>query len=177
MSERLPRLAASRAGWRVTCSRNTCLRPLPGIVCIPEEHVNGQYGSGDVLFIPDGWSRDTDGRWTMNPRAASAFRQGWSDARRRRWARHDAEGAARPGEHGRPGGMQGWIPWNLPVVLVCPSCETPLAADPATLRVNPRTHQHRERLEATGAGQAEMRLCCNSGRDHGVYGQFRPPSE
>lgn len=147
------------ADGHVRCSRPSCRRELNGPVRT-NAMLNPDRPPEWCLFLPDGWSVDEAGRWRMQDRARSGFRQGLPDVRR--WDYTDDRA------HRRQGEAQGWLPWNLPVTIVCDTCRTALDADPEVLQVSPSRHEHSpQRVRLSNPDRWGEELCCNRGQAPG----------
>jgi hypothetical protein len=157
------------SGRQVRCSQPSCGRDLSGPCRTVTPPMSEAPGPLTCLFIPDGWSIDDRGRWRVQNRARGAFRHGLPDARRRTYGLSDPAVQSR-------GEAQGWLPWNLPLTIICDWCGTPLDADPAVLGVDPHHHEHRLVNVAQVGGEVARELCCNRGRAVGQRWQIAPPA-
>lgn len=150
---------AARKGHHgtVECGRPSCRRRLPGVLRYRD--TGGWHGGkGDLLFLGQGWHWDDAGRWSVTARAANSaefMRGSRDDAKRRPWRSHDPVAVSE--------GAEGFLPHNLPIVLVCPYCHTPQRAEPVALDVDPRPHEHRLTTRARVGGGLEQLLCCEGG--------------
>lgn len=114
------------------------------------------------LFVGAGWQWDDAEIWALTKRARAnvAFMAGQrGDARRRNWREHDMVGAIE--------GAEGYLPFNLPIIIVCPTCRTPQRLEPASLGVDANLHQHRPTWSVGVDRDVHSVLCCSEGRLRG----------
>ncbi len=158
-----PKLAARRGrNGTVECNRPSCSRTLPGAWRVAGD---GWATEKDVifLFLGFGWQWDDVDVWRVTKRAQAnadfmAGRRG--DARRHETRPHDPLAV--------DDGALGFYPFNMPIVAICPYCDTPQRLEPDVLGVGRNEHEHRMTTVAGLPGAADtVQQCCSDGRGRG----------
>ena len=80
-----------------------------------------------AVWFPPGWVWQRDGTWTLSSYAVRRLRRGLVPKLRREISTLNR-------------GVQGWLPWNLPITAVCPGCGRRQVLHPVRLNVSPHAN-------------------------------------